>query len=73
MDKKIEREIQNKTRLPNSVGFITFFPYETEEGKEIKLGKRLQELREKYGDVSRADIPIMKVVYSKPASSGAKE
>lgn len=69
--KKIEEEIGGQNRIPNSEGFIVFYPYETEEEKELKLVKRLKELREKYGDdVSRADIPIMKVVYDKkPVSS----
>lgn len=63
---KIEREIQVHNRIPNSEGFLVFYPYETEQGKELKLEKRLKELREKYGDdVSRADVPIMKVVYDK--------
>jgi hypothetical protein len=71
---KIEREIQSQNTIPKSEGFISFSPYETEEEKELKIEKRLEQLRQKYGeDVSREDIVIMRIVYDKPAASGKDE
>ena len=62
--KKIEDEILGQGRIPKSEGFVVFYPSETEEEKELKLEKRLKELREKYGgDVSRADLLSIQVVY----------
>jgi hypothetical protein len=67
---KIEREIQVHNRIPNSE---RIFWDDTPE-KEIKLEKRLEELRQKYGeDVSREDIVIMRIVYDTPAASGKDE
>jgi hypothetical protein len=72
--KKIEREIQGQSRIPNSEGFISFSPNETEEEKELKIEKRLEQLRKKYGeDVSREDIIIINVIYDEPATSGKDE
>lgn len=68
--KKIEREIQGQSRIPNSERFISFSP----EEKELKIEKRLEQLRKKYGeDVSREDIIFLRIVYDKPAASGADE
>ena len=72
--KKIEREIQGQSRIPNSERFISFSPNETEEEKELKIEIRLEQLRKKYGeDVSREDIIFLGIVYDEPASSGADE
>lgn len=72
--KKIEREIQGQSRIPNSERFISFSPNETEEEKELKIEKRLEQLRKKYGeDVSREDIIFLRIVYDKPAASGKDE
>ncbi len=72
--KKIEREIQGQSRIPNSERFISFSPNETEEEKELKIEKRLEQLRQKYGeDASREDIIYLRIVYDEPASSGADE
>lgn len=68
--KKIETEIQLQSRIPNADRFIAVFPDETEEEKELKIAKRLEELRQKYGEgVSRQDIGIMRIVYDKPAEA----
>jgi len=70
--KKIEREIQGQSRIPNSERFISFSPNETE--KELKIEKRLEQLRKKYGeDVSRQDIVIMRVIYDDKLLSGKDE
>ncbi len=72
--KKIETEIQLQTRIPNAGSFITFFPNDTEEEKELKVERRLEELRQKYGEgVSRQDIGIMRIVYDKPAEASKDE
>jgi hypothetical protein len=72
--KKIEREIEGQRRIPNSEGFISFSPNETEQEKELKIEKRLEQLRRKYGDdVSREDIVIMRIVYDTPAVPGKDE
>lgn len=72
--KKIEREIQGQSRIPNSEGFISFSPNKTEEEKELKIEKRLEQLRKKYGeDVSRQDIVIMRVIYDDKLLSGKDE
>ena len=72
--KKIEREIQGQSRIPNSERFISFSPNETEEEKELKIEKRLEQLRKKYGeDVPREDIVIMRVIYDDKLLSGKDE
>jgi len=72
--KKIEREIQGQSRIPNSERFISFSPNETEEKKELKIEKRLEQLRKKYGeDVPREDIVIMRVIYDDKLLSGKDE
>ena len=72
--KKIERELQDQIRIPNSEGFISFSPNETEEEKELKIEKRLEQLRQKYGeDVPRQDIVIMRVIYDDKLLSGKDE
>lgn len=68
--KKIEVEIQSQSRIPNSEGFIVFFPDDTEEEKELKLEKCLEGLRKKYGEnVSLQDIGILNIVYDKTEAS----
>ena len=70
--KKIERELRDQILIPNSERFISFSPNETE--KELKIEKRLEQLRKKYGeDVSREDIIFLRIVYDKPAASGKDE
>jgi len=72
--KKIERELRDQILIPNSERFISFSPNETEEEKELKIEKRLEQLRKKYGeDVSREDIIFLRIVYDKPAASGKDE
>jgi hypothetical protein len=72
--KKIEREIQGQRKIPNSEGFISFSPNDTEEEKELKIEKRLEQLRKKYGeDVPRQDIVIMRVIYDDKLLSGKDE
>jgi len=72
--KKIEREIQGQSRIPNSERFISFSPNETEEEKELKFKNLLEELKRKYGeDVPRQDIIFLRIVYDKPATSGKDE
>ena len=72
--KKIEREIQGQSRIPNSERFISFSPNETEEEKELKFKNLLEELKRKYGeDVPRQDIVIMRVIYDDKLLSGKDE
>jgi hypothetical protein len=72
--KKIERELQDQINIPNSERFISFSPNETEEEKELKIEKRLEQLRKKYGeDVPRQDIVIMRVIYDDKLLSGKDE
>jgi hypothetical protein len=72
--KKIEREIQGQSRIPNSERFISFSPNETEEEKEVKFKNLLEELKRKYGeDVPRQDIVIMRVIYDDKLLSGKDE
>ena len=72
--KKIERELRDQILIPNSERFISFSPNETEEEKELKIEKRLEQLRKKYGeDVSREDIIFLRIVYDKLAASGKDE
>lgn len=72
--KRIETETQLQSRIPNADRFIAVFPDDTEEEKELKLEKHLEELRQIYGEgVSRQDIGIMRIVYDKPADASKDE
>jgi hypothetical protein len=62
--KKIERELQDQINIPNSERFIVSWPKDTEEEKEIKVKKLLEELKQKYGEsVTQQDIITMNVIY----------
>ena len=72
--KKIERELQSQSRIPNADRFIVFRPGDTEEEKELKVGERLEELRRKYGEgVSRQDVVVIQIIYDKAAEANKNE
>ena len=61
--KKIEEEIESQRKIPTSDALIFFRPCETEQEKELKLKKKIEELKQKYGDVSEEDVLICEGVY----------
>lgn len=69
---KIEQELQSKNPVQGE--FVVIWPTDTEEEKEAKLKKRLEELRQKYGEsVSESDIICIRIVYDSTAKNGKDE
>ncbi|MHB9098541.1 MAG: hypothetical protein ACYC5X_12055 [Syntrophales bacterium] len=72
--RKIEEEMRAQVGIPKSERFVVIWPHDSEEAKELKIVKRLEELRQIYGDgVSREDIGFIRVVYDGPAETSKED